>query len=190
MSRILFTSFDVPAAASPAFANTTTAQAIRDRMIAVIEGITPRSLAGDRFRRYRNEGAGKFRPWALAFPGSARRRFQVRQIGDREEPSVSNGDFEERVVSFLVLVAYPQTHRDGPDAALDRDDAIDDDTLDIDYAIGANGRGNFAPPYPDACWHPEGNGESSRIAEIDEDQPGVDFAQIYVSYAYRRARIA
>lgn len=173
---------------SPALGIETTPDEIRDRIITIIEGLTPRSSSSDRFRKYRNEGKGQFVPWAEANATGARRRFQVRRVAQREHAEVSNSDFEELKCTFAVIVAYPQTHRDGPDAALDRDDAIDQDLFDIDQAIGMNGRANFAPPYPDACWRDEGNGEESRIGETIEGN-GVDFGQIFVSYSYRRDRL-
>jgi hypothetical protein len=171
---------------SPALGIETTAEAIRDRIIAVIAGLVPKTVAGDIFRAYRNEGGGDFQAWAEGNATGCRRRFQVRQLRDRRAPDISNTDFEERMVTFRILVAYPQTHRDGPAAALDRDDALDSDMMQIEHAIGMCGRANLAPPYPDACWRLEGNGEQSRIAETIEGAV-VDIGVMYASYAYRRA---
>jgi hypothetical protein len=171
---------------SPALGNETTAEAIRDRIIAVIGGLTPKTIATDRFIAFRNERDGAFQAWAEANPTGCRRRFQVRQLRDRRAPDISNTDFEERMVTFRILVAYPQSHRDGPGAALDRDDALDSDMMQIEHAIGMCGRANLAPPYPDACWRLEGNGEPSRIAETIEGA-GVDIGVMYASYTYRRA---
>lgn len=183
MSLILHLSFETEAAATPAVATiTTTPGAIRDRIYAVIEGLTPRSLTSDRFVRYRNELGADFSKWALAHPAACRRRFQVRKSGDVREAEVSNSDIEERRVTFKVLRAYPQTHRDGPDAAMDRDDAIDDDSDQIEYAIGMTGRANFAyPTYPDACW------VEQTMPETD-DLDGVDIVEMTFSYLYKRAR--
>jgi hypothetical protein len=145
------------AVVTPALGIETTAEAIRDRIIAVIAGLVPKTVAGDIFRAYRNEGGGDFQAWAEGNATGCRRRFQVRQLRDRRAPDISNTDFEERMATFRILVAYPQTHRDGPGAALDRDDALDSDMMQIEHAIGMCGRANLAPPYPDACWRLEGN---------------------------------
>ena len=177
-----------PIASTSALSVVTTGSAIRDRLITVITGLTPDTVVGDRFRAYRNEGGGDFRSWAEAHASGARRRFQVRSVGDRSNPAVSNTDYEERTVTYRVLVAYPQTNRDGADAALDRDDALEADILDIDHAIGMCGRANLAAPWPDACWRPEGNGEDSTIREAIIGN-GVDFAELYVSYSYLRSMV-
>lgn len=174
-------------AASPALGIETTPEAIRDRIITVIESLTPRHDVGVRFARFRNEGRGDLDAWVVANAAGAHRRFQVRRIRQRDGAEVSNSDFEEVRCTFAVRIAYPQTHRWGGDAALDRDDVIDADLYDIDQAIGMNGRPNFSPPYPDACWRENGNGEESRIGETRE-LDGVDVAEIFVSYSYRRTR--
>lgn len=170
---------------SPALALATTAESIRDRIIAVIVALTPSLLASDLYVEYRNELGADFRDWCEDNPAAALRKFQVRRIADASPAEVSNSDHEERIVSFRVLVAYPQTHRYGGDNASDRDDVMDADQMKIDYAIGMCGRANLAPPYPDACWRGSGNGETSGIrARIEGDD--VDFVEIVVSYAYQR----
>ncbi len=166
---------------SPALSTVTTAESIRDRMIAVIKGLTPDTVVGDRYMPYRNEGGADFKAWAAANPSGCRRRFQVRDVGEDVPPAVSNTDYETRSVTFRILVAYPQTHRDGPGNALDRDDTIDADRHRIEFAIGMCGRRNFnvTDGYPDACWY-EGS------TKIDRDHDGVDFIEIVQSMYYLR----
>ena len=173
---------------SPALGIETTASSIRARIITVITGLVPASVPGDLFRPFRNERDGVFQTWAQGNATGCRRTFQVRTIGEDDAPLVSNADFEERMVTFRVLVAYPQTHRDGALGALDRDDSLDEDGKQIEHAIGMCGRANLAPPYPDACWRADGNGERSRIAPMI-DGAGVDFLQIFASYSYRRTML-
>ncbi len=120
-----------------------TVEAIRDRLYTLIEGLTPLALSADRFRRYRNEGKADFETWANAGPAGALRRFQVR-ADSHEGPDVSNTDFDARIVTFRITVAYPQTARTGPDQAMDRDDAMDSDFRLIDRALGFYGRANFS----------------------------------------------
>lgn len=129
----------------------TTAASIRDRMETVIAALTPDVLAGDRFRAYRNEGAGDFLTWCEANANGCQRRFQVRDLGAISQPAVTNTDVEWRELTFRVLVAYPQSHRAGRQQALDRDDMIDSDRAQIEEAIGIAGGPNFANPYPNAC---------------------------------------
>lgn len=149
----------------------TTVAQIRDRMIDVIEALTPTSLAGDKFRAYRNEGAADFRGWAEGNGKSAAwRRFQVRDIGDDAPPDISNQDYELRSVWFEIRVSYPQTHRAGRDAALDRDDVMAEDQHQIENAVGMRGRANFIAPNPIASWV-----EGSTEREVGD---GVDFLVI------------
>lgn len=161
---------------------TTTPSAIRDRAITVIEGLTPTSDAGVKFRAYRNEGEGDFRAWAEANPAGCLRRFQVRTTGATETPPVSNFDHEEHQVTLEVTLAYPQSHRFGPDNALDRDDVMDDDAFAVDKAIGMQGGANFTPATSaDACWI----GGSPREVERGD---GVDFVVLVFLYIYKRTR--
>jgi len=120
-----------------------TAEAIRDRIYTLIESIAPTSLP-DKFRRYRNEDGADFQEWAESKPTAAFRRFQVRETGDDEPPSVSIVTQEMVRVRFAIAIAYPQTHRYGSGNAMDRDDVINQDWLKINYAIGLYGRANFS----------------------------------------------
>jgi hypothetical protein len=139
---------------------TTTAAAIRDRIIAVIQGTTPTTDSALLFVKFNNELAANFRRWADQNATAAHRRFQVRDIGRDQPPLVSNTDVEERLVTFEIVVAYPQTHRWGGDNALDRDDVMGEDQHKIERAVGMLGRANFTPSsYPDACWR---EGETRR----------------------------
>jgi hypothetical protein len=123
---------------------TATLEAIRDRILTVIEGITPSSLSSDKFRRYRNEGEGNFAEWAEKNPAGAFRRFQVREVGDDELPDVSDTTTERVQATLEILVAYPQNHRTGPANAMDRDDVMNQDWKAINAAVGIYGRGNFS----------------------------------------------
>lgn len=160
---------------------TTTPAAIRDRAITVIEALTPGSDTGVKFRRYRNEGGADFQDWCETNPAGSRRRFQVRTTGGSVVPAVSNQDVEEHEVTLTVLVAYPQTGRDGGDQALDRDDTLDADAFQIDEAIGMLGKANFTSPYADATWI--SGGVSDRIVGA-----AVDFLELRLTYIYKRTR--
>jgi hypothetical protein len=122
-----------------------TEEAIRDRVIAIIEGLTPSSRpVTPKFLRYRNEGDGNFVRWAEASPAAALRRFQVRDDGRDGIPEVSNTDVEDARLLLIIEIAYPQDSRSGPAAALDRDDTGKADWKKINFAIGICGRANFS----------------------------------------------
>ncbi len=121
-----------------------TIEAIRDRVLTLVEAITPTSDVGVRFRRYRAEAGATFDEDMNKNPTGAHRRFIVRYRGTDATPDVSNTT-EERVRAVLeVHVAYPQTQRYGGANALDRDDVIEQDWLKINYAVGMYGRANFS----------------------------------------------
>lgn len=160
---------------------TTTEEAIRDRIIAVIESLTPTFDAASRFRAYRNEGGADFLGWCDANTRAAWRRFQVRGVGDDEPPAVSNLDVEQRVYRVRLLVAYPHDHRAGRDGALDRDDVMRADQHTIERAIGWAGGANFTAPYPDACW--------MQAEHFVERVPGatVDVLEMRLGFMFYRA---
>jgi hypothetical protein len=166
----------------PALGQVTTAAAIRDRIATVIEALSVVQLKTP-FRRYLNEGKGDFLAWAEDEPASAFRRFQVRHTGVTGPPLVSNTDYEALQATFSIVVAYPQTARTGRHQALDRDDLMDRDFIQIDNAVGMNGRGNFSPPSPDACWR-AGERATRVIGQA------CDFLQINYTYEYVRSSIA
>jgi hypothetical protein len=158
-------------------ANSATAESIRDRVIALVEGITPTSLAGDKFRRYRNEGAADFDEAMENKPAAAFRRFQVRQVGDEENPDVSNAQFEAVVVSYEFRMAYPQNHRYGAANGMDRDDVINQDWLQFNRAIGIYGRGNFT-----------GSHDCTPLGAVKTRESGnaVDYLVVTARFRYQR----
>ncbi len=168
-------------AAFPTAGNATTPESIRDRMIAVISALTPASDSGVPFRAYRNEGGADFQRWADLNPSGARRRFQVRTAGLTSAPAVSDTLVEEHQVEVTILVAYPQTGRDGNDQALDRDDTADADQFQIDRACGMLGKANFSSPHPDATWI-EGVPGERVLGEV------CDFVELRYVMIYKRAR--
>src|SRR5678815_4190020 len=155
-----------------------TAEAIRDRILTLIEAITPSSLSGDKFRRYRNEGNGNFAAWAERNATASFRRVQVREVGDDNPPDVSNTDFEAVYLTEELRIAYPQSHRYGAANALDRDDVMKLDWKDINFSVGMYGRANFSEendctPLP-----------AVRLATERGDN--VDFLVIKLTYRYNR----
>lgn len=160
---------------------TSTPESIRDRIIAVIEALTPTTEPTLKFRAYRNEGGADFQGWAEANPAAAHRRFQARHTGASVVPEVSNTDVEEHQLTVRVLVAYRQDHRWGTGGALDRDDVLDQDAFQIDEAIGMLGKANFTSPHADATWIEGG---------VIEHVRGVacDFVQLELTYVYQRTR--
>lgn len=160
--------------------STTTAEAIRDRILDVLEALVPRVLAGDRFIRYRNEHDGDFVAWAETYPTAALRRVQVRDTGDDEPPIVTGGDVELRRITIEIMVAYPQTARAGNANALGRDDVASSDQDLIEHAVGEWGAGRFVAPHPEASWE---RGD----ATVAVGNNGVDFLIIRQSMLFWRS---
>lgn len=163
----------------PPLTNATTADAIRDRAIVLVEAIAPTIAPATNFRAFRNEGSADFLAWCEANPESAFRRFQVRTSGRNLPPEVSNTDHEERIVALETIVAYPHNARAGARQALDRDTAMDRDYDALELAIGLYSRANFSAPHPDACWF---DGEANRLVG-----DRVDFLVVSNSYSFRRS---
>ncbi len=158
--------------------NAATAESIRDRVIALIKALTPTTLSSDKFREYRNEGAANFDDAMEKNPAAAFRRFQVRQVGDEEDPDVSNTQFEAVVLSLEIRIAYPQTHRYGPANGMDRDDVINQDWLRVNFAAGIYGRGNFTGSY-----------DCTPLGAVKTRESGgaIDYLVVRARYRYQRS---
>lgn len=160
--------------------NATTADAITDRVLDIIEALVPEASPGaGRFRRYRGEGDGELIPWAEANPESAFRRVQARHSGVVGVPQVSNGDFAERDTTITVIISYPNDARAGNKQTLSRDALLGSDLDQLEKAIGLYSRANFQAPNPDACFR---DWSSSRVA-----QTACTFLIVEVTYAFNRA---
>lgn len=159
----------------------TTAATIRDHITRLIALLVPSVLERDRFVAYRNEGDGDFVAFAQAAGAGSFRRYQVRTTGQVRPPDVSNTDVEALLLDVEILVAYPQTHRGGAQNALDRDDVMASDQVQLENAVGLNGYANFngiggnAP----ASWV---NGATARAIG-----DGVDFLVIRQTMRYHLA---
>lgn len=145
----------------------TTSSEIRDRMIALIAAITPKSQSGIRFRLHRGEqpidafGDGE--------PGAVLRLFSVLNSGREKAPTVSGIDQEWREATFIVLVGYPQTFRAGSRADRSLEDLIEQDADLITEAIGLYGFGNFTKStiMPDTWDRQVVDGEKTRYLRIE-----------------------
>lgn len=155
-----------------------TQEAIRDRVYALIEAISPSLLTPDKFRRVRNEAGADFAGWAEANPAAALRRFQVREVGEDLPPDVSNADLEAVEIQLSVSLAYPQSHRYGAANAMDRDDVMNADWKQINAAIGLYGRANFSSSHD--CT-PLG------ASKARETGAKVDFLVVTARFRYQRA---
>ena len=123
---------------------TATLEAIRDRMIVLVEALTPSLVSGTKFRHSQDEGDGDFQAFAENNPAGAFRRFQVRHDGRDETPEVSMVDQSTLRAVITITVAFPHDKRAGGQGARDRDDCIDADWRKINYAVGLYGRANFS----------------------------------------------
>jgi hypothetical protein len=155
-----------------------TAEAIRDRIYALLEALTPTSLSSDKFRRYRNEDGADFPAWAEKNVAAALRRFQVRQVGDDGEPDVSNTTEETVEIDFEITLAYPQTHRYGAANGMDRDDVRKQDWKQIKHTIGIDGRGNFSSSH-----------DCTPLGAVETLEQGgkIDYSVIRARFRYQRS---
>lgn len=166
--------------------NVTTADAIRDRVIALISAVVPTKLAADRFKAFQPEGDGDFVAWCQSKPDAAFRRFLVRDLDavDRH-PRVSNTDVEEHFVTLEIAIAYPQTARTGPKLALGRDDVSTSDRHQIEQQVGVNGYGNFVgATFPNATPLPDDDPAPRRV-KLD----GCDLLVITQTYRFYRRMV-
>lgn len=159
---------------------TTTAAAIRDKMLDTVDALVPRVLSSDRFKRHREEG-GDFRAWAVANPTAALRRVSIMDTGLVEPPLVTNTDYEHVRRVFEVVVAYPRkSARYGRDAARDLHDALELDGDQLDAAIGTTGYQTLD----------QATSGAATVITTDrgrEDLPGVVFLTIRLSVQYYRS---
>lgn len=163
----------------PAITGTTTPANIRDRIITLITAITPTNLEGDKYRVTRDLTDADFRAACLSSPQSCLRRFQVRKVGKRGNPQVSNVDAARHDVAFEIVVAYPNTYRYGAAAGRDRDDVIDEDLAQLDFAVGLYSRGSFTVATSSDCT-PLGFEEDPPV----ETEGAVSFLVILARYEY------
>lgn len=166
----------------------TTFDAIRDRIITVVSGLTPTYLAGDKFRPFTNKHSANFTHQCEQVPESSFRVFQVRDLGSRPAPTVTNTDFAEFEATMSVIVCYPQNYRynAAPQGkqALDRDRVMSTDEHTIQYNVGyRGGRSNYnssvSASYPDAT--PLGDEVTSRLVG-----QACDFLVLRVRFKFTR----
>jgi hypothetical protein len=162
----------------PVIANAATAESIRDRIASVMESLTPTSLTSTKLRQHRNEGDALFEDWCEKNPAAAFRRFQIREVGDDEPPLVSSVTQEIVRVRYEIRGAYPQSHRYGPQNALDRDDVLNQDWVSINRAVGIYGRANFTGAY-----------DCTPLPAVKTREQGakVDYLVVTVEYEYIRS---
>lgn len=167
---------------------TTTSKAIRERIVAVVEALTPAAHDDLAFDAYIDEAGADFRRWARSRPGECTRRFQVRTVSTAQPPDVANTDVAAQLVTFDVIVAYPQRWQAG--AGLDRDDTMESDRIQIERAIGRDGFGNFALSHPNASWlGPDARGSQTdtTFERDDVGVSGVDFLVVRQTMRFYRS---
>ncbi len=153
----------------------TTAAAIRDAMIALVEDITPATHAADKFHAHLEQA--DFRDWAQSNPGAALRRFSIRSLGQFEAALVSDTRVEETGDTFEIVVAYAPNGRHGTKFLTDLDDAIESDQVKIHAVIGPPGYASFTAPA--TVMHSE--------SFAREDGTGVTFSVVRYSVRWYRA---
>ena len=160
---------------------TATAASIRDQVLAVVEDLIPTSRSADKFLRLRNEGDGDPVEWCETNPAAALRRIWCREIGTDEQPLISNVNTERVRIRLELRVAYPQTARFG-DNALARDNAIAQDWLKINKAVGMYGKANFTSVT-------DGSYDATPLPAEKYNERGdkIDFLVVSLTFEYSRA---
>lgn len=115
---------------------TTTPAAIRDVIIARIEGLTPPTFGANLYIPHREDRLD-LRAWAAANPSACLRRFAVETRGDTAEVEVTMVTQEQVRETFEIVIAYPDSNRFGSRQGLH--DAIASDLRHIDYYAGTTG---------------------------------------------------
>jgi hypothetical protein len=165
---------------------TTTSKAIRDRLIAVVTGITPTLHNSLPFVSYTDANGADFRRWARSHPSLCTRRFQARTAGVEQPSDVSNTDVEARLATFDIIVAYAKRWRAGQ--SFDRDDTMESDQIQIEHAVGRDGYGNFSLSNPNASWLPSTVTGSQTGTTFERDGDNlVDFLVIRQTMRFYRS---
>lgn len=112
----------------------TTAGAVRDRMISLVEDITPAIHAQQKLRAHREQN--DFREASGAVPGSCLRRFSITFLGDTTQALVTDYQTERVEETVEVVIAYPTDWRHGGTQQLGLHDVMASDAKKIDATIG------------------------------------------------------
>lgn len=164
---------------------TTTAALIRDRAIAVIAGLFPRSLIGNPFLAFENDDDGDFEAWCETRPESALRVFQVRTTTVDGIVLVSNFDIEEHYLQLAITIAYPKTAFAGVRASLSRDDVIDQDRHDVEGLVGLRGAATFTPATgADATFRGDVDPTKPRV---NRTKTGCDYIELVQLWSFYRS---
>lgn len=168
---------------------TTTAKAIRERILTVVGALTPSVYPSLLFVPYRDESGADFRRWARAHPQVCTRRVQARSVTTEQPPDASNTDVSAQLATFDVVIAYARRFRAG--AGLDRDDTMERDQIQIEHAIGRDGYANFSGANPNASWlGPDARGSQTGTSYERDDgggTGGVDFLVIRQTMRFYRS---
>ena len=128
---------------------TTTIGAIIKQMETTIRGLTPALLDDVAFRIMSTRR--DFEEWSETNPAASFRRYQIRDVGEYEPPTISNTDVEMLTTELELTMSYPMdlsgAYADStvpPDDRQDVEDLMRQDMHQIRDAIGINGSANYA----------------------------------------------
>ncbi len=154
---------------------TTTVSTIRDQMVSVLEGLTPTSHAGVKFRGHRDEM--EFFEWCGTNKAASLRRIEVRGGTSFEPPEVTNTDVEFHRTPMTVTVAYPlEWGKYGPKNRASLEKLIEQDMHQIDDSIGARGQANWT-----------GGSWAMKVRDEVAEQDGVLFMRMEFQVGYYRS---
>lgn len=154
---------------------TTTVTIIRDQMLTVIEGLSPTSSAGVKFRGHRDES--DFFEWCGTNKAAALRRIEVRGGTSYTGPDVTNTDVEWHRVPVSVTVAYPlEWGKYGLKNRASLEKVVEEDMHQIDDAIGVRGMANWT-----------GGSFAVKVDDDTAEQDGVLFVRMKFEVGYYRS---
>ncbi len=154
---------------------TTSVTIIRDQMVAVLEGATPTSGSGQKFRAHRDEV--DFFDWCGTNKAAAFRRFEVRGGTSFEGPEISNTDVEWHRVPMTVTVAYPlEWGKYGAKNRASLEKVVEQDIHQIDDLIGLRGMANWT-----------GGSQVRKVSDDVAEQDGVLFSRLQFEVGYFRS---
>lgn len=100
-----------------------------------LEALTPSSLSSVKFRTARDEQ--DFVTWAVSNPQISPRRFSIREIGERDAPTMADLETERVITQAELLVVYPKRYGlYGQDNARDAYDMAETDLTLLDGISG------------------------------------------------------
>jgi hypothetical protein len=146
----------------------TTFATVRDKMVTLLEGLTPLRNAAQPFRRHRDPA--DFSAWVEAHPEACLRRFELETALALEPAPFTDGLVENTEQVVRVRVAYPRSPGlYGPENERDHEDLLEVDVAQIDEAIGKHAGPDYVNEQHECAFRAlaiDDAGEAARILSL------------------------